>query len=338
MIKKLYSILIVAVLFSCSTYTDTENNSNNVRDPLFRPADGKKILFIGQDLETINGYLSADLKKPAGFISYTNPDDLNGISKSVDWGYGTVHSDSLINHPDYQNSKKPYIAIGFYMVGMVDNLLNGNYYDNMIEFANWIKASETAVFLRIGYEFNSSWAGYTPESYKEAFKYIVDLFNEQNVENCAYVWQTDGFWDISRETLDSYYPGDHYVDWCAYSHFGADGVPYTELISFAQDHNKPIMVAESAPVLDKPGRIGWDVESDTDVIAEWYEPFFTLINSTPEIQAVCYINADWSNQDMWKSNDYFKNTDGRIEKGSEELKNFWNNQFDENWILRKPNN
>jgi hypothetical protein len=36
-----------------------------------------------------------------------------------------------------------------------------------------------------------------------------------DVKNVAYIWQSTG-WVTSLDLLEYWYPGDEYVDWCAY--------------------------------------------------------------------------------------------------------------------------
>ena len=62
--------------------------------------------------------------------------------------------------------------------------------------AQRIKALPTTVFLRIGYEFDLLGGQYGPaETYKLAYRHIVDLLRAQGADNAVYVWHSAGaFW------------------------------------------------------------------------------------------------------------------------------------------------
>lgn len=80
---------------------------------------------------------------------------------------------------------------------------------------------------------------------------------------------------------------------------------HTPFLNFALEHNKPVLVAESAPQ-------GYDLEESTygaaevaktpdGVWDEWYVPFFAYVHDNAGvIRAVAYINVDWNSQPMWQ--------------------------------------
>jgi hypothetical protein len=88
-----------------------------------------------------------------------------------------------------------------------------------------------------------------------------------------------------------------------------------ELLSLARQHNKPVMIAESAPqgyhlkdltkrnitgILD--GAAGHHIRKLTpqQIWKNWYEPFFKFIKANKNlVRAVAYINANWDAQTMW---------------------------------------
>ena len=128
-----------------------------------------------------------------------------------------------------------------------------------------------------------------------------------------------------------WYPGDDYVDWIGISWFmnpdekilasSPAYIPRTtrelanELIDFARERGKPVMIAEAAPqAFDLKEKFSadhheiWDgsaagnkVEMSDDEIWEyWFGPLFELMNENDDvIRALAYINVNWDSQRMW---------------------------------------
>ena len=102
-----------------------------------------------------------------------------------------------------------------------------------------------------------------------------------------------------------WYPGDEYVDWWAVNVFGSfdtpDSVPSNAgigspyIIDFmlaAANKSYPVMIGESAP-----RGIGGNTMpcgcAAKNAWNDWYQPYFEMINnSSYNIRAFCYINAD----------------------------------------------
>ncbi|MCD8166580.1 MAG: hypothetical protein LUE93_10985 [Bacteroides sp.] len=76
------------------------------------------------------------------------------------------------------------------------------------------------------------------------------MFDSLQVSNVAYVWQSAGG-TPKVEELYSYYPGDEYVDWFAYSHFS--GGACQTMIDLARKHRKPLFIAEATPMFHEKG-------------------------------------------------------------------------------------
>ena len=119
----------------------------------------------------------------------------------------------------------------------------------------------SAIFLRIGYEFDNPFFGYSsnPQAYAEAFRYVV-RFLRKNLSDRAllktkFVWHS---WAAPRQNgvnLKEFYPGDKFVDWIGvsifqqvypwssnwangYVNWGGDESDIDEVLSFAKVHNK----------------------------------------------------------------------------------------------------
>jgi Glycosyl hydrolase family 26 len=339
-------ILILALLQGCNPSTENIKQpalADSSRLAKFEPANGKVILFVGQDLESIGGtdkYTDGyfDHFPPAGgFTQYTNflkgvssfgyeHEGLDGLSTLVDWGDGP---ESMAVTMPAARLKKSCLAIGLDISQGNDSITAMGGHDALIyKLGEWLKnLGDRPVFLRIGYEFDGfDWNHYKKEFYIPAWRRIRDKMDSMGVNNVAYVWQSKGA-GANRETFDAFYPGDHYVDWVAYSFFiPADA--HHPMIQFARDHRKPLFIAESSPVFLDPKGVCEPLDLAKTKDAErawknWFTIYFQMIRNNPDVvKAIHYINSPWKTRAMWKDNIYFKNIDARITQ-NDSLKAWW---------------
>ena len=170
-------------------------------------------------------------------------------------------------------------------------------------------------FLRIGFEMNGSWNGYSPYIYPAAFRKLVKGLRSRGADNFATVWcyEPDAEADFadSNDSGFKWYPGDDVVDWFGldifdYDHFDQSMPDYdrgkitkkgkSELfLDFAKERDKPVYLNE---VSCRHENITAD-ESDpgyTDGMNDWehwFEPWFEFIEVHPNIKAFNYINLNW---------------------------------------------
>lgn len=130
-----------------------------------------------------------------------------------------------------------------------------------------------------------------------------------------FVWHS---WAAPRlASLEDFYPGNAFVDWMGISLFqqwypwstesgSADDVE--QVLEFAKQHDKPVMIAESTPF----GGIEWNLSevqqkhnyssvpsSLQDPWQRWFQPTLDLIDKY-DISMWSYINCAWDSQPMWK--------------------------------------
>lgn len=257
-----------------------------------------------------NGFLDdADLKSlPVGVTTYLQSMDQQGLTATFKNEGEMKNAELTVTHKEFADTK-PVLAIGYFIGNDYAGITSGKYDANLQALANWITAKNAPTFLRIGYEFNATWTGHPANKagYINVFRYIVSKFEIWGVKNCSFVWQSDG--TGSTTELMTYYPGDDYVDWMAYSHFQSNG---SSIIELAKTHHKPVMVAEATPIGynlaasgDSEGKLAWDA---------WFSPLLTRIHSEPTIRALAYINDNWPAKAMWAGNSFFNKTDSRIQK------------------------
>lgn len=207
------------------------------------------------------------------------------------------------------------------------------------------------VFLRVGYEFDNPWFGYSddPEVYQEAFRVLVRSCETQLTpdvchEKVVFVWHS---WAAPRKfdlSLDHFYPGDSYVDWVGISIFqqlypwandgddksgnfaGGNIYHVKEVLEFAKALEKPIMIAESTPfggmnvTESSVGRkyIG-DNAKDIGIWNLWFQKTIDLIDEY-DISMWSYINCDWGSQPMWSHIGF---GDTRLSSSDDVMNHWW---------------
>jgi len=309
----------------------------------FEPADGQCLFFIGQDLTAVGGLDNYTegycdyFDMPTGVTVYTGFSKggesygyyfkgNDGIVNLANWGAGDCQAQQYI---DDENFKHSLIAIGLSLVGSEKEIASGEGDGLIKDLGNWIKGlGQRPVFLRIGYEFDGwDWNNYQKKPYLASWQRIHDVFEELEVNNVALVWQSKGV-GSNQEVLEEWYPGDNIVDWVGYSYFGN---PDEEMLDFARRHNKPVFIAEAAPVNENDGLFfNTDLE-DPEVAANtwrnWFEGFIATINDNQDVvKAFSYINADWPSEPMWLTNDLFKHVDSRLNV-NEDIADKWKAEF-----------
>ncbi len=169
-----------------------------------------------------------------------------------------------------------------------------------------IRSLNRPVFVRVGYEFNGSWNGYSPASYIAAFRHTAGYIRACGLQDVALVWDWSPGAELDAEEGGAsaedashrylaFYPGDAWVDWWGVNIFGAASLWSNATANFLHDadkHRMPVMIGESTPK-------GHSVIEGDRLVAAWYRPYFGLIHSSPGIKAFCYIDWDWSMYPQW---------------------------------------
>ena len=110
------------------------------------------------------------------------------------------------------------------------------------------------------------------------------------------------------------------------------------MLDFARRHNKPVFIAEATPVRGQDN-LFYSVQLKNEQEAEkiweaWYQPLIeTLHKNKDVIKAVSYINANWSEQPMWKTTPLFRQVDARIQT-STYISKKWRAEFYQDRYLK----
>lgn len=343
-----FIVVALAIVFCLGSFVNAQETSAKRRLAKFEPAGDKCIVFVGQSLPAIggldefnDGYMD-HFPAPGGFTMYTNlrPGDksfgheyrgIDGVTKTDDWGDGPNNMSLQMADPDFEHMA---LAIGLELVNHEKALAKGERDEQIKTLGEWIKSlGDRPVFLRIGYEFDGhSWNHYDRDSYIASFKRIRDKFEEMEITNVAYVWQSCGFMSTPQQ-LEEWYPGDEYVDWVGYSFF--NNWRKEQMTEFGRKKGKPVFIAEATPTIGVPGKSdgttfplslaneaqakrAWD---------EWFVPFIKSVNDNKDVvKAISYIHHDWYDRAMWKENPTFKGVDSRLNL-SPFIAEKWNEEF-----------
>lgn len=101
------------------------------------------------------------------------------------------------------------------------NILNGEYQEYFINYANQLKSLDHPVLFRLNNEMNGDWCKYSSyhygkdtDIYIELYKYVYNVFKAQGVDNVLFVWNPNerSFPNFAWNHYMAYYPGDEYVD------------------------------------------------------------------------------------------------------------------------------
>jgi hypothetical protein len=280
----------------------------------FLPPTGKKLLIVGQDVNSIKDYDLTVGVTPGGVTNYINISDLSGLTTDVDNGGGSNNVGRLFQ--SYPNS---VLQIGVYMVNSLGNINNGSLDGNLNTLVNTLKGWNRPIFLRWGYEFDGPWNSYDPAQYKSAWIRMYNKIQAAGATNIVMVWQSSSYCTsggnqitYNNQPMSAWWPGAQYVNWVALSYFRPDDCAnraVNAVVSYARTENKPLMIAESTPQRYNLNALTYsNTVNRNDSIAtnanaiwtNWFVPYFAFINNNADvIKAVSYINANWDSQSLW---------------------------------------
>lgn len=333
------TLLMIILLSACSNQGNNSSSKSTAAqlNRPFVPPQEKQLLIIGQDSDTISEYIAnmpEDNIEGVTLYSQLKSNDTNhslrGIVTTANWNAGEVNFASTL-----EQSPNAALALGLAFdqcnqAPHATHISLGDYQETLSTLVNYLKSlAPRKVFLRIGYEFDGPWNCYDPESYKAAFRTIAQALRAVNANNVVTVWQsatwpdsygTEKYNTENPEHFARWYPGDDVVDWVGISVFYRDlsnwnytppstpAISQEQALSFARQHNKPVMIAESAPQGFRIGGLTQspiqesDPESVTaeDIWQRWFAPYFKFIEDNKDvIRVVAYINTNWESQGMW---------------------------------------
>jgi len=196
-------------------------------------------------------------------------------------------------------------------------------YDGYIaQIAQTLAGYGKPLFVRLGFEFNGSWNGYTAGKYVDAYRKVADAIRAKT-SNAAFIWcyHSGGADDFDQELspgVPKWFPGDAYADWYGLDVFYAlefdpakpdskNGImtpkaKSEKFLQMAKDHKKPVFLSETSaagayilPSSQDPGFIEGIADWNS-----WFATFFDWMAAHPHIKGFIYYNNDWTNS-PWSS-------------------------------------
>ena len=169
------------------------------------------------------------------------------------------------------------------------SILDGEHDALIRKQADAIRDLRRPVLLRMRWEMDrpnlrpTMWSG---PDYIAAWKYVRQIFHQEQAENVSWVWcpTAEGF---IRGDAPAFYPGDGQVDWtCVDVYAGENFAPIGELmgpfLEFAAQRPKPIVIGEFgvARAWGSSGR------------AAWLRDATRTFKANPQIKAIAYFESD----------------------------------------------
>lgn len=294
MVKYILRLFFVFILIPACHKKKIEEKYGNT----FYPPDGKILIFSHQ--LSYPEYLENMSQPPSGLTIHTSL--YNNVNVSLEKGKKIQKLSvfleqnqnllpNLILHLDNSYFTPIY-------TGQLDSLI-----DSMAEAFNKYKQP---IYLNLGFDVNHPLRTIHPQRYIKAYRYLVDRFRINGVENVSYVWPIIAMIPRHEPYVDplNFHPGDKYVNWIGLSmhnitdsHFPVEegtyfkAPDYERILRISKDKNIPIMICESSTRSVKKnygfsGEILWN---------DWYKPFFEFTEN-PNVKAITHIFYAWEDQ------------------------------------------
>ncbi|RKN85563.1 stalk domain-containing protein [Paenibacillus ginsengarvi] len=180
---------------------------------------------------------------------------LYGRNHSMYLAYSTYGEEFPWRYAEHAKEAGGALQIAWQPLAGIDIVQDNDY---LRQWARKAKSYGLPIFLRFAGEMNGDWTPWSvePARYIEKFRLVANVMHSE-APNVALVWSPG---DVPRYTMDSYYPGDEYVDWVGvslytepYSHGNPDESMLAstqiekleELYTLYADR-KPVMLSETA--------------------------------------------------------------------------------------------
>ncbi|OGT88973.1 MAG: hypothetical protein A2514_08645 [Gammaproteobacteria bacterium RIFOXYD12_FULL_61_37] len=211
----------------------------------------------------------------------------------------------------------------------LDKILDGQADGYIDDWAREAKAWGRPLLVSWGMEMNGNWFPWSglffgagtpvpgsdpplyqgPETYKRAYRYVVDRVRQQGAFNVEWVFHGnngsepagpgDAWNDVTQ-----YYPGDDYVDWVGISAYGKQFPQqswYNFESIFDDAYAKLTKLAPAKPFILAEWGVG-EFPDDGDKGAFIAEGFQRMAQSYPRLKAAVYWQERWQNADLSYSN------------------------------------
>jgi endoglucanase len=239
---------------------------------------------------------------------------LDTVMMYIDWATDFDRIKSPNIEPIYNNGSIAIITWEAWGYSNTD-ISSGSKDDYIIQMANSMKSYGKEIWINLFHEANGNWYDWaigdsdvnTNDTYKEAYKHVVDLFRAQGATNVKWVYTINCDSVGKNASFLGHYPGDDYVDyisidgynWGTTQSWGSTwksfDATYKNAYNKLSSIEKPMLITEVSST-----EIGGDK-------SDWItETFKTIKSSYPRIKLVSWFNED-------------KETDWRINSSTDSL-------------------
>lgn len=288
--------------FDIELYAKTKSTDNSTyHGAKFEPVSG---VYFGSAYDTDPGVKSYDWDKVKKLYPKDNAAYLIYLNWEDDVRDAGVHFDAAVKAGNA-------VQLAWNTYDTIPNIEASKAY--IEDTAKYLKALEVPIFLRYACEMNVGENGENPAIYVKNFRYVAKIMKEL-APNVAMVWSPNDITDAERK-LESYYPGDAYVDWVGIStyttfYFGEKkdwGALQDSIDSnfFTGENANPL--AKIAEIVEKYGERKPIMISETGVehyskvakedLTEWAKVQMNRLYGYlplvyPEVKGIYYFNVD----------------------------------------------
>ncbi|WP_172195759.1 glycosyl hydrolase [Saccharibacillus qingshengii] len=213
--------------------------------------------------------------------------------------YGAPLS-TIRSHIEAAKRSGTAIELGVQPLGGMAQVKNDAYLKQLAQDA---AASGVPIFLRFANEMNGNWTPWksTPKTYIEKFRLVADVFHREAPDNVAMLWAPGA---NPIDNIQSYYPGDPYVDWVGvslYSIYNPTADPLGQGIDRSSHIQKLDAVygwyADRKPIMIAEGSVSYMYPEKMRDVTEWsvyqaQQLYATLPMKYPRVKAAFWFDVD----------------------------------------------
>ena len=330
--KLLISIIILLFLLGCNNQNDAttkEKNNTKQTQKLLQPNANK--IYFGAFPDFGGSEDQVTTQKVKDFEAIINKKILWAVF-SQNWFNGIKYPKESI-HAINNTGSIPYVRLmprSNETQGVAEeyfslqNIIDGDFDIELRQWAKDAKKDNIPLLVDFGVEANGNWFAYSgifhgagktdgygdpnypdgPERYRDAYRHIINIFREENVQNITWFYHFNyaSFPNEEWNQPKYYYPGDDYIDWVGFSLYGAqtlseewNGLEFStqlkEHINSYKELNssKPVALLEFGVTDNYP-------DKNKSI---WLKDAFKTILGNPYIQfsAISPWHENWENED-----------------------------------------
>lgn len=199
------------------------------------------------------------------------------------------------------------------VINILSDILSGQYNTYLDSWASTIKDLNSPVIIRLGHEMNGNWYPWSDDAtlYKQAFRYVVDRFRSQNVNNVSWMFAPNHNDGGTGRDYKNYFPGAAYVDCLGISgyNFGYSVQFNTVWRSFSTVFKTTCQELNSTYglpiILDIGCAEGGNDSRGRNKKALWIEDMMTQLSTDSDYQNIkgfCWFQTNKINEADWRIN------------------------------------